>query len=480
MFASSPRWLVPAVLFLVALAVRLPNINSDLWLDEIVTLVDFIRLPIHEIASTYTSPNNHVGYSILAHMSVGAFGESAWAVRLPALLFGAATAPLLYGLARNFLSQRESLAAGLLIAVSYHHVYFSQSARAYTGMICLALASTLAISRALKEGRAAHWKVWAVTTSVTVYLLLSGLFIAIGQVIGALLASFRPPTGTTSPQALRRLLIWTGVAAALTLILYAPLLRELVYFYTHTSGESVGWKLTPALLLVLVRDALPHPLMLAGAVVALPVFLVGLVSLVRRNFMIFFCLALPVLIELSVTLAIGAGTYPRRFLLLLPFLLLVAVHGSALIAEKAGQVLGRASVSNAVFVPAIVIGALICAAGLPRLYALPKQDYTGAVAYIEQHRDPGDIVVAVDLAVTGVRYYDPGAILVRDLESLQSLVTANREIWLIGTFLQQMQRRKPEISSFIEEHFERVIELPGQVGDGAVVVWSLGQGFPSP
>ena len=58
---------------LTALAVvfRLPGLNGGLWLDEVATLVAFIRLPMAEIAVTYTSPNNHVLYSILGRASVG-------------------------------------------------------------------------------------------------------------------------------------------------------------------------------------------------------------------------------------------------------------------------------------------------------------------------------------------------------------------------------------------------------------------------
>jgi hypothetical protein len=76
-------WGVLFGLSLLALALRLWRLDADLWFDEVLTLLDFVRPPLGEILTSFPSQNQHMFYSVLAHLSVGIFGESAWALRLP-------------------------------------------------------------------------------------------------------------------------------------------------------------------------------------------------------------------------------------------------------------------------------------------------------------------------------------------------------------------------------------------------------------
>lgn len=70
------------------------------------------------------------------------FGESGWALRLPAALFGIASVVMVYVLAARYLSRVEAWVATAVIATSYHHVWFSQNARGYTLIGFLTLLST--------------------------------------------------------------------------------------------------------------------------------------------------------------------------------------------------------------------------------------------------------------------------------------------------------------------------------------------------
>jgi uncharacterized membrane protein len=118
-----------AILVVAAGALRFIGLNEGLWYDEIETLLKFIPLTAGEIFGNYQSRNNHIFYSLLAHYSVGWFSESAWALRLPAALFGVATIPATYYLGRQLAPRHEALLASALLTASYHHVWFSQNAR---------------------------------------------------------------------------------------------------------------------------------------------------------------------------------------------------------------------------------------------------------------------------------------------------------------------------------------------------------------
>jgi hypothetical protein len=66
---------------LLALVLRLVNVDSDLWLDEISTLVIYGPMSLIEVIGGYINFNNHLLNTLLVKLSVGLFGEKEWAVR---------------------------------------------------------------------------------------------------------------------------------------------------------------------------------------------------------------------------------------------------------------------------------------------------------------------------------------------------------------------------------------------------------------
>ena len=140
MINAVPSWTkkdlaLVAILTIVALVLRIIGLNAGLSFDEILSLVRYIHLPAWEIIGRVGGPNNHILYTLLAHTSIGWFGESAWSIRLPAMVFGVATIPAAYYLGRQLASRNEAFLATAFLAVSYHHIWFSQSARGYTGLL---------------------------------------------------------------------------------------------------------------------------------------------------------------------------------------------------------------------------------------------------------------------------------------------------------------------------------------------------------
>ena len=152
------RWEAGAVAALLALAlvVRIVGLNASLWYDEVSTLTHFVRLPWGELATDFSSLNNHMFYSLQAKAAVELFGESAWALRLPALLMGMASLVLVWWLARKEIGRGAALLTLALFALSYHHVWFTQNARGYTGLLTWTTAATILLMSGLRRPR---WRV---------------------------------------------------------------------------------------------------------------------------------------------------------------------------------------------------------------------------------------------------------------------------------------------------------------------------------
>ena len=110
-------------------------------------------MTVGELLRTFSSPNQHLMNSLLMRVSVAALGEHDWTIRLPAVLFGIATVPALYWLARPIMKGWQALAVAFLTAVSYHHIWFSQNARGYSAYLLFCVLATGALWRLIETPR---------------------------------------------------------------------------------------------------------------------------------------------------------------------------------------------------------------------------------------------------------------------------------------------------------------------------------------
>jgi mannosyltransferase len=469
--------LAVVLLSLVALGLRLPGSGGDLWIDEVATLENFVKLSLTEIVSTYHSANNHILYSVLARISISLFGETERMLRLPAIVFGAAAVPALYYLARSVTSLREAFAATFLLAVSYHHAYFSQNARGYTGYLFFSVLSTAFLFRALSEDRQRHWAGFVISTVANLYMHLNAVFILAAQVAGTLILYFVPVRGWVKRRLLlQHFFISLGAVVLVAGTLYAPIAASaFTLFTTSTEYREMGWPVSIALLSILLQHVAPGFTGAVAVIVALPVALAGTVSMARTTPLLLYVAFVPPLLSLGVALLSGIGMYPRFFLSLLPFGLLIAVRGLNVVAEWCMHRFGRgakvALTSNHIFLTLIAISAAAAASGLPRLHTLPKQDYTGALAFVRSQQVSGELVAAAYIADTGARFYDSSVLSARTVEDLESILTRGVAVWLLGSFIADMRMREPRLAALIDANFRELRRFPGIVGDGAVVVW---------
>ena len=108
---------------------------------------------------------------------------------------------------------------------------------------------------------------------------------------------------------------------------------------------------------------------------------------------------------------------------------------------------------------------------LPRLYALPKQDFTGARNWVEQSREPGDAVVAVGLAgVAYGRYFAPKWSVAQSQAELDAVRSQRSNVWLVYILPPQLKAYRTEIWNTIQNDFETVEIFPGTLGGGGVYV----------
>ena len=86
-------------------------------------------------------------------------------------------------LARQVGSIREALLSAALLTFSYHHIWFSQNARGYSGLLFWTNFSSWLFLRALREERPQLWLLYAAAAALGVYTHMNMLFVIMGQFI---------------------------------------------------------------------------------------------------------------------------------------------------------------------------------------------------------------------------------------------------------------------------------------------------------
>ena len=464
-------WIVAALVVLGA-ALRLYALGDGLWYDEIRALVTYSRAPTAEILTTFDSQNQHLLYSLLSHAAMSVIGDETVAVRLPAALFGIASLWATYWLGALVASRREGILAAALLTVSYHHVWFSQNARGYSGMLFFALLSTALLVRLLRSDQARGWGpvvLYAVVSALGVYTHTSALFVTVGHfLVWAMLAVGARTRGEPLGWPAWLPIFGFALAASLTIQLYAPVLPQLLQ--TTTAPPAVGgaaeWK-HPLWFLretfTIMSRGIPGGLVTVGA--GLAVGAAGFVSYARRAPAVLALMLLPAVLTAGAMLATNHNLWPRLFFFCAGFAALLAVRG---VMALAGLAVGARGPMLATIV--LALGAVASLTTVPRAWQ-PKQDFEGARAFVESRRAPGDAVVAVDLArIPYQQLFETDWTTAGSAEALEGVEAQHARTWVVFTFPGRIAAARPALWEHIQRHYTPAARFTGTVGGGAVIV----------
>lgn len=476
--STGALWTVIAVALMMRL---LGPIGHGLWYDEIWTLVDFGRLPLGQLLTTYGSDNNHPLYSVLAWLSLHAFGESAFALRLPALVFGVASVGVMFRFAFRVTPRREAWLATGLLMLSYHHVWFSQNARGYTMLLCLTLGATLYLERALTVGGRKYSLGMGLCLAFATYAHVSGVFVALSLLIATGVYFFTEREEGAGSRALDGVL-GVVIGGAVSLALHASILTDMMAYFMpegegNTSVES-EWT-SPFWAIAAVAESLGFGL-IPGLIVlasALTVLCVGGFSYLRERPWLLTAFVLPGVLGGGIMLVLGRNIWPRFFFFQAGFILLIVVRGLSVIATLLASraPMGKeAKVDRALYGAAAAAAVLVFLVILPRAYTLPKQDFEGALAYVQEHRGPAPVMTVGLSQMPYARYFHTDFLAIDTVDALRSeAARSTAPALVLSTLPTFLESRHPELFNYLAEHAREVARFSGSVGDGDVVVLRL-------
>jgi uncharacterized membrane protein len=178
------------LILLLALVLRLVNINQSLWLDEAIGAIAARDYTYREIFTELMTRDNHTPlYYLLLKAWTNVFGFSELSIRMPSILFGIGTVYLTFKVAEEISKSNSwklkigkpilSLpkdwkfpeVAALMLATSGLHIYYSQEARMYSMAAFFASLAVYAYIRIIKEAKPhnKHWVIFSLSVAALVF-----------------------------------------------------------------------------------------------------------------------------------------------------------------------------------------------------------------------------------------------------------------------------------------------------------------------
>lgn len=469
------------VLLLAGAVLRLYGLEKGLWYDEITAYVKYVRMPVGTLLTTYDSENQHFLYTLFAHACIAWFGDSGWAVRVPAVVFGVGSLLGVYLVGRELLSEREALLATALLVFSYHHIWFSQNARGYTGVMALTMLATWAFLRGLRENTITWWCWYAMAAAAGVFVHVTMVFVIVSHflIYGVRLVS---TTNWRLSGAWRGMLYGFVLGGLLILQLHALVIPQILSQIGQTTSVQ-AWNNPFWTVLEMGRGIQVG--VKGGLVVLSAAFMLfgfGAWKMSRTSGLMLALLILPALLGTAVVLGMGHPLWPRFFFFLSGFVALVVVHGIMIIVGSFAEL---CKLSHA---KGLVLGTLVSmmvilgsAVSLPAVYA-PKQDYDGALMYVERNRYFEDAVVTVGLArFPYQQFFETNWSTAETVQELNAIRSWANRTWVVMTMPMHLEAYAPDIWNSLKSEFLLQTVFPGTLGDGAVYVYRVDRALaPTP
>lgn len=462
-------WAVAAVLA-VAAAVRLPAIQTELWYDEIATLVISIRQPLWTILTDFPGVNQHPLYSVLAHGTVALFGEAPWSIRFPAVVFGVVAVWTVWDAGRMFLTRTEALAAAVLVATSSHHVWFSQNARGYTMLAAFTLASTVALLRIAATGERRHYVAYVVCAVAGVFTHLTMAFVLVAHVLTVGVAWLAG--GVTARRFVpSRLIAMWSVTIVLIAATYGAYVPDLLATFAEKAPPQAAKVATAGRAASDLLRGVTEGFGVLGLLVAVVAAIAGGLRLLRVQPFIVWLLVSPAIVTVGLTALMGQPIRPRFLFNLSGAAALFVAAGASLLARAIATRFSGPSPAayGACLVALLLTLAPGAAAALARNAAVPKQNFTAPMAMLDAAAAAGTTVLGAGaICLPLQRFFARPWACVDTYEAWTAEMARHERVLVVHTLIEFWD--DPALIDTLARDCRDVQRFPGTLGGGDVVV----------
>lgn len=426
---------------------------------------------------------------------IHAIHASEFALRLPAILAGTATVPLLSWTGRRLFGAPVGLTVALLVAIAPMHVALSQLVHSYALFGLVALLALYLAWEAVDRGNAAAAYSLAIVLGAGMYLHLYIAFVALGCLMLILVWEVscwrsRHPLPIRNGLRLRHFLTPAAISGILVLPLLYQWTSSLIFQLLEGAedpepgtiwAKEAKFSLSMLLFLRMYRQLFvwksPCPRYFPVLVTSATLILVGGAFLFRKNRRATIAVSLWILVPiypialLSQAGGIDFGT--RRFVFILPQLLLLVAGGLCAVAAGLRRLAGRLRLPPTHRgwrwlgpLLALGLGAVVSATALPRHYHdIEEAGYRLEARFLESVARPGDALLIWKPEY--VDYYYRGAV---PLVDARRLTMAQLQELAIGNRIFFVRPPRPELMVAIENWIREMPSLDFTYGKRSPVI----------
>jgi hypothetical protein len=180
---------------------------------------------------------------------------------------------------------------------------------------------------------------------------------------------------------------------------------------------------------------------------------------------------IPAITGAAVTIAIGHHLWPRFFFFTFGFGVLIVIRGIMFSVGFVGRLLDLSERRGRLFGTAVSLLLIIVSFASTLLAFGPKQDYEGALAFVESNRSPGDAVATFGLAASVYKsFYDVDWEIASTQNELDTVREQAGRTWVLYTFPPVAESLHPDIMAVLDDEFRLIKEFQGTVRQGTVYV----------
>lgn len=174
------RWEIAAIaaFTIAAFALRFAQLHETLVGDEVWTYLDVVHHSLGTVMTTVNTgaENSPPLFFILSWASAKLGDPTIW-IRLPSLVLGTATVPLVYLLGRETIGRLGGVIGAGVMALAPFAVFYGVEARPYATMMFFVALSTLALVRATRSSAAGWWVLYTVAAAAAAYSHYTSIFV---------------------------------------------------------------------------------------------------------------------------------------------------------------------------------------------------------------------------------------------------------------------------------------------------------------
>lgn len=396
------------VLFLISLLLRVYHIGfSSFWFDEAGVA---LAITSPDLAGMFAIQQTHVMAMPLDYLIgwlVARFCQSDACLRMPSAVWGALTIPLVYILARRFVSKPAAALSALMLALAPFHIYYSQELRFYASLAFFYTLATLLLWEALQKPSLGRWAAFTLVAVVGSYFHIYVTLVFVNGLALLLARQGEPGQRFWTPgrlKAFQPLLISGEIAAAavlpgLLINSKTPVPPMGLDALTHVVG------FISSLILYQVYPE-PKTALLVISIIVAALFLFGLRRVMASRNRPLSAMLLSILLQ-SIFIASMHAVHdywipPRHFIQYLPWLCMVTVIGLLQLIQETAR---RASPRQITIAAAAAV-LLVSLPLIPDLYQHRKARWREISQEIAASCRPGDAIITIGTVETrSVSYY---------------------------------------------------------------------------